>query len=57
MLTALDNGVKGRKWFSLIDKVISTTGTLEMAWQKVRANKGAAGVDKITIRNVRSKSG
>lgn len=48
MLTALENGVKGRKWFSLIDKVYRR-GTLEAAWQKVRANKGAAGVDKITI--------
>ena len=48
MLTALENGVKGRKWFSLIDKVYRR-GTLEVAWQKVRTNKGAAGVDKITI--------
>lgn len=48
MLTALDNGVKGGKWFSLIDKVYRGA-TLEAAWQKVRANKGAAGVDKITI--------
>jgi len=48
MLTALDNGVKGRKWFSLIDKTYRES-TLEAAWQKVRANKGAAGVDKVTI--------
>ncbi len=48
MLKALSNGVKGGKWFSLIDKVYRI-GTLEAAWQKVRANKGAAGVDKITI--------
>lgn len=48
MLTALDNGVKGGKWFSLIDKVYRGV-TLEAAWQKVRANKGAAGIDKITI--------
>jgi RNA-directed DNA polymerase len=48
MLIALENGVKGGKWFSLIDKVYRK-GTLEVAWQKVRTNKGAAGVDKITI--------
>lgn len=44
MLAALDNGVKGGKWYSLIDKV-GKAATLEAAWQRVRANKGAAGVD------------
>jgi RNA-directed DNA polymerase len=44
MLAALENGVKGGKWFSLIDKV-SRLRTLEIAWQKVAANKGSAGVD------------
>jgi RNA-directed DNA polymerase len=44
MLAALDNGVKGGKWFSLIDKV-SRVQTLQLAWQRVRANRGAAGVD------------
>jgi RNA-directed DNA polymerase len=48
MLKALENGVKGGKWFSLIDKAYRS-GTLAAAWQKVRANKGAAGVDKVTI--------
>jgi RNA-directed DNA polymerase len=48
MLTALGNGVKGGKWFSLIDKAYRR-GVLENAWNKVKANKGAAGVDKITI--------
>jgi RNA-directed DNA polymerase len=48
MLKALENGVKGGKWFSLIDKAYRP-GTLAAAWQKVRANKGAAGVDKVTI--------
>lgn len=56
MLIALDNGVKGNKWFSLIDKVYRSS-TLEAAWRKVRANKGAAGVDKVTIKKVRSLSG
>jgi RNA-directed DNA polymerase len=36
------------KWFSLIDKVWSER-TLELAWEKVRANAGACGVDGITI--------
>ena len=44
MLAALGNGVQGGKWFSLIDKV-SREATLMAAWNKVKANKGAAGVD------------
>ncbi|MEI6785040.1 MAG: group II intron reverse transcriptase/maturase [Rhodoferax sp.] len=48
MLAALGNGVKGRKWFSLIDKVYRP-GTLQAAWQQVKANKGAAGIDRQSI--------
>jgi len=48
MLEALDRGVKGNKWFSLIDKVYADT-TLELAWQKVHDNAGACGVDGITV--------
>jgi RNA-directed DNA polymerase len=48
MLTALQNGVKGGKWFSLIDKVYRVE-TLRAAWQKVEANGGAAGVDRQSI--------
>ena len=44
MVSALGNGVKGGKWFSLIDKVVRPA-TLEAAWQRVARNKGAAGVD------------
>jgi RNA-directed DNA polymerase len=44
MLSALGNGVKGGKWFSLIDKVYAPA-TLERAWTRVQANEGAAGVD------------
>ncbi len=44
MLEALERGVKGGKWFSLIDKVSRRT-TLEAAWKQVRANKGSAGTD------------
>jgi len=48
MLRALDNGVKGGKWFSLIDKIYSLK-TLNIAWQQVKSNKGSAGVDKVSI--------
>ena len=48
MLSALVNGVKGGKWFSLMDKVFAPK-TLAIAWAKVRANKGAAGVDGQSI--------
>jgi RNA-directed DNA polymerase len=48
MLATLERGLEGNKWFSLIDKVWSAR-TLELAWEKVRANAGACGVDGITI--------
>lgn len=44
MLAALETGVKGGQWFSLIDKVYRPE-TLAAAWRKVAANAGAAGVD------------
>ena len=44
MLAALGNGVRGGKWFSLIDKVYRPQ-TLKAAWHKVKGNAGAAGVD------------
>jgi RNA-directed DNA polymerase len=48
MLTALIQGVKGGKWFSLIDKV-HPQSTLKAAFSQVAANDGAAGVDHVTI--------
>ena len=48
MLTALEQGVKGGVWFSLIDKVYSE-GNLQAAFAAVAANDGAAGVDHVTI--------
>jgi len=48
MLTALEEGVKGGKWFSLIDK-IHPVRTLRAAFSRVAANKGAAGVDHVTV--------
>lgn len=47
MLAALERGIKGNKWFSLIDKVWSERA-LELAWEKVESNAGACGVDGIT---------
>jgi len=49
MLAALEVGVKGGKWYSLIDKV-SSLRNLESAFLQVKRNKGSAGVDRVTIR-------
>ena len=49
MLTALEQGVKGGKWFSLIDKVYALPN-LRAAFEKVKANKGAAGIDHQSIK-------
>lgn len=48
MVSALDNGVKGGRWYSLMDKVYAPA-TLQAAWTKVRSNGGAAGVDGQSI--------
>ena len=48
MLTALENGVKGGKWYSLMDKVYSM-GNLRSAFSMVKANKGSPGIDHQTI--------
>ncbi len=44
MVSALVMGVKGDKWFSLVDKVFRLE-TLEAAWLKVARNKGSSGID------------
>ena len=48
MLTALESGVKGGQWFSLIDKVYAT-GNLDAAFEQVSRNKGAPGIDRQSI--------
>jgi RNA-directed DNA polymerase len=48
MLAALEDGVKGDVWFSLIDKVYNREN-LWSAWAKTAANEGSPGVDGITI--------
>lgn len=55
MLEALGNGVKGGKWFSLIDKVYRLS-TLELAWERVQANKGAAGIDGVSCERFAAQS-
>lgn len=48
MLTALAEGVKGGVWFTLMDKVFSERN-LRAAATKVIANRGAAGVDHVSV--------
>ena len=48
MLTALEQGVMGGKWHSLIDKVYALPN-LRQAFARVKANHGAAGVDHVTV--------
>jgi RNA-directed DNA polymerase len=55
MLSALANGVKGNKWFSLMDKAERLT-TLAAAWRKVASNGGAAGVDRQSIERFAASS-
>ena len=55
MLSALVNGVKGGKWYALMDKVFALD-TLRAAWTKVKANKGVAGVDGQSIGRFAAKA-
>lgn len=48
MLTALEEGIKGGRWYSLMDKVYSLEN-LRKAFGRVKANKGAPGVDHQTV--------
>src|SRR5262249_23422926 len=48
MLAALENGVRGGRWYSLMDKVYAPR-TLWAAWERVAANRGAAGGEGITV--------
>lgn len=56
MLEALERGVKGGTWFSLSDKV-GARRTLEAAWQQVRRNRGACGVDRMSISRFEARAG
>jgi RNA-directed DNA polymerase len=48
MLAALEKGVKGGRWYSLMDKVASER-TLRLAFLRVKKNRGSAGVDHISV--------
>jgi len=48
MLTPLEQGVEGGKWFRLFDKVFAERN-LWAAFQQVARNQGAAGVDHMTV--------
>jgi len=50
MLTTLEQGVEGGKWFRLFDKVFAERN-LWAAFQQVARNGGAAGVDHVTVRD------
>ena len=55
MVSALDNGVIGGRWYSLMDKVCAPA-TLSAAWTKVRANGGSAGVDGQSLERFSAQS-
>lgn len=55
MLTALEQGVRGGRWHTLIDKVWSERN-LFTAGRKVVGNKGAPGVDHVTVEKFDSHS-
>ena len=48
MLSALEEGVKGGKWYSLMDKVYGLAN-LKSAFEEVKRRKGGSGVDRETI--------
>lgn len=48
MLTALEEGVKGGKWYCLWDKVLKPENA-QASFAKVKAKKGKPGVDHVTV--------
>jgi RNA-directed DNA polymerase len=48
MLAALEQGVRGGRWHALMDKVYADR-TLRAAFARVKANRGAPGVDHVTV--------
>jgi RNA-directed DNA polymerase len=55
MLAALEEGVKGGRWFSLMDKVYAER-TLRVAWERVRRNGGGAGVDRMRLEDFEARA-
>jgi len=56
MLQTLENGVKGGKWFSLIDKVWKREN-LSAAWGKTFVNGGSAGIDGQSVKQFTAQLG
>jgi RNA-directed DNA polymerase len=54
MLQALEQGVKGGVWFSLVDKVCAMRN-LDAAAKRVVANRGSAGVDHMSVQDFEKK--
>lgn len=54
MLSTLETGVKGGKWYSLMDKVCDER-VLRAGFEKVSANQGAGGVDRVTVDDFESR--
>lgn len=55
MLATLEqNSVRGGRWHSLIDKVYKPEN-LESAYREVAANKGAPGVDHVTVKDFKAR--
>ena len=52
MMAALEEGVNGGKWYSLLDKVYAER-TLAVAWARVQRDRGSAGVDRQSIQGLR----
>ena len=55
MVSALENGVKGGRWYSLMDKVYAPA-TLSLAWAKVQSRGGAAGADGQSLERFAARS-
>lgn len=56
MTQALAQGVKGGRWFSLIDKVYDPR-TLREAFRQVKANRGSPGIDHQSVEMFEERSG
>lgn len=56
LVTASKEGNRRQKWFSLIDKVYRE-GTLQAALTQVKARKGAAGIDGVSVARFEAQSG
>jgi RNA-directed DNA polymerase len=54
MLRALETGIKGGKWFALIDKVYEPKN-LQSAFWKVWRNAGSAGIDGQSVKSFEAR--